>query len=295
MEKINGATLLTPLPKEFSFNDWEHEVPQYDLPKLLEFSFPKTSLICFQSDQHVYAEQWEKKRLEDEVNSICSTKNVYVSTLGDIINGMFWNPGQFEESQQVPVQIRYARSMLKYMSESGSLLFSIAGDHDKWMKKTGMDMYFDFSDTFKAHYCEGITYARFTVGDIEYHWGGAHKLNGSSIYNNTHPEMRAEKTGGLWGCDVIVGAHTHKKGHTTQSITEFPGVSREVHYSSLGPYKPTDSYLRKQGYNKQNPVCEEMFGCAYMFSGKKKKVYYYDDILEGIEEMKLVNDGLIDR
>jgi len=169
------------------------------------------------------------------------------------------------------------------LGENKKLLVGWAGDHDKWMDKMGNSMYADFFENTGAYYMYGLGYVTLQVGKTEYKLTGAHKLPGSSIYNNNHPQDRAARFGGAWGSDIIVSAHNHKKGHSEKTFTGFGGEAIHVHQIALGPYKCQDEYSKKNGWSKQVP--EEMYGSAVILEPDSKYVRYYDDILLANKEL----------
>lgn len=154
---------------------------------------------------------------------------------------------------------------------------------NSWMDKMGNSMYADFNENTGAYFMKGVGYVTLQVGSVEYKLTGAHKLPGSSIYNNNHPQDRAMRFGGAWGSDIIVSAHTHKKGHSEKTIVGFGGEATKVHQITTGPYKTQDEYSKKNGWSKQVPT--EMYGSAVILEPDIKLVRYYDDILLANQEL----------
>ena len=286
---MNGdlPTLITPLPSAGDFTYWadrfekrqdeykEHS-PRSD--NNISIKFHDDAIINFIGDIHTGNPDSDYKRLRQEIEVICNTPQSYVVLVGDIVDGYFFNPAQFEQIEQTPEQWKYIDSMLRYLAQHKKLLAAWGGDHDQWATKMGCDPYGQFSDKFGAYYMKGVGYIHAECGDNEYKITAAHRMPGFSMYNNVHPQMRNERFGGGAGSDIIVSGHTHKKGHSEQAFQEFGGAAHKVHYISLGPYKPEDDYSRKLGFAKQSP--EQMYGCAIRISKDTKHVIYYDDILD---------------
>ena len=293
MKKGDLPVLKTPTLKRLTFTDYwsprfvrrQEEVleAREQQTNSVEIEFPAERIcINFMADLHSGGEA-DYGRINKEVETIVNTPNSYVMLLGDVIDGFFFNYAQMEQIEQVPEQIQYTKSLLKYLGENKKLLVGWAADHDKWMDKMGNSMYADFFENTGAYYMYGLGYVTLQVGKTEYKLTGAHKLPGSSIYNNNHPQDRAARFGGAWGSDIIVSAHNHKKGHSEKTFTGFGGEAIHVHQIALGPYKCQDEYSKKNGWSKQVP--EEMYGSAVILEPDSKYVRYYDDILLANKEL----------
>lgn len=237
--------------------------------------FKGDTIINFIGDCHVGSPYTHYKRLEDEVNAIVSTPNSYAILCGDVIDGFFFNPAQMEQMEQTPEQYQYMNAMVNYLARNGKLLIGFGGDHDGWAKKMGIDPYMMLNG-IGSYYMQGVGHLTAKVDDQEYKITGAHRLPGFSIYNSTHPEMRASRE--IQGADIYFSGHTHKKGQSGQPVQLFGGESRWTHFISLGPYKPTDEYARKIGYAQQD--VESMYGCAVVLKSGYKEVLYFNDILK---------------
>ena len=140
-------------------------------------------------------------------------------------------------------------------------------------KKTGMELR------------RGPQWVTIPVGDQTYLYKGAHRLPGHSIHNPCHAGTRHSKEGSQ-EADVIDWGHSHRKG----SQTIYPRLKDGSHKQFLsigGPYKYSDSYGAKCGYDRQDK--EQMFGNAYIFWGDKRKIEYFDDIIEATERVKEIN------
>lgn len=293
MTKGELPVLKTPTLKRLTFTDYwsprfikrQEEVleAREQLTNNVEIQFPSERIcINFIGDLHTGGE-CDYNRVSLELDKIVNTPNSYLMLMGDVIDGFFFNYAQMEQIEQVPEQIQYTKSMLKYLGENKKLLVGWAGDHEKWLDKMGNSLYADFYENTGAYYMYGVGYVTLSVGKTDYKLTGAHRLPGSSIYNQNHPQDRAMRFGGAWGSDIIVSAHTHKKGHSEKTIVGFGGEAVKVHQIALGPYKCQDEYSKKNGWSKQVPA--EMYGSAVILEPQEKYVRYYDDILLANEEL----------
>lgn len=288
----NRPTFNTPLPSSHGWVYWNNRMKERQqqyveikpgMQNKAEITFPDTVCINLIGDIHAGAPQTDYERIGKEVDKIVNTPSSYVLMLGDVIDSMFWNPGQMEQIEQIPEQAEYLHALLTFLSDHKRLLVAFVGDHDGWPKKTGGDMYAQFAERHGAYLMQGVGYLTFNVGQETYKVSAAHRLPGHSMYNKTHPQNRAEKFGGARGSDVIVSGHTHQKGYSQQGVTGFGGENQKVHYVSVGPYKSSDDYSRKLGFAQQTP--SEMYGSAIILNGKGKRIEYYDDILVANEEL----------
>ena len=277
--------LVTPLPRERDFHYWssrfrerqdQYNEVKNDVDHVI-VRFPEKTILNFIGDIHTGSPETDYNRLEQEIEAIVNTPNSYAILIGDLVDGFFFNPAQFNQIEQTPEQWEYVYSMLRYVGSKKRLLIGIGGDHCLWSFKMGLDPYGQFAEKFGAYYMHGVSYLSSFVGENEYKFTMAHRLPGHSMYSNVHPQMRADRFGGAAGSDVIVSGHTHRKGHSEQAYKQFPGEAKVVHYVSVGPYKAADDYSRKLGFSKLDPA--EMYGSAVVLEKDTKGITYYHDIL----------------
>lgn len=282
-----AATRETPIKKSPSFRQWtkrfkERQNVFEQQENDVAFTFLVPSMINLMSDLHIGHPSVDYKRIENEVNAISSTPNSFVIFAGDLINNMNWNPGQMEEMEQTPEQVGYLRSILKHLAGAGKLLHHIQGDHDGWLKRSGMDIQKELPD-MGVSVSNGPTFFHMKVGKNKYELAGAHQLPGNSIYNNTHPQMRAARFGSMHGADVIFSGHNHKKG-MAKSYTHELGQPKEVTYIALGPYKSTDSWLSKKGFPGQKAL--EMFGASVYLNHRVREIETDMNIVRANKRMR---------
>lgn len=290
----------TPLPTERDFGYWSQrfrqrqevyqeaaEVKQDHVTIGLPGS---VACINFFGDLHVGSPDTDYARIEQEVEMIVNTPQSYAMLMGDLVDGMFFNPGQFLQMEQSPEQFNYTHALVEYLAAHNKILVGWGGDHDNWAKKMGLSAYAKFAEVAKAHYMYGLGYVTLKLGEHDYYLAGAHRLPGNSIYNNVHPARRAMNEKAR-GADIVVHGHTHRKGYGTQSVAEFGGHSRNAHYISIGPYKSKDDYARKLGFG---PLGEaDLYGSAIIITGdtSEKQVLYYDSIINAnLETARIVGE-----
>jgi predicted phosphodiesterase len=278
----------TPLPLDKPFSYWSKRYKDrqatyketIDRTNFAEFTFHNSTLLNFIGDLHVGTPDAYYDRIEREIETIVNTPNSYTVLMGDLVDGFFFNPAEFNQIEQAPEQFEYMRSLVHYLADNNKLLVGFAGDHDMWSAKTGLDAYRTFARETGAHYMRGVGYITANVGEQHYNIAAAHQLPGHSIYNNTHPAVRFSRENE--GADIIVSGHTHRKGLSTQSVRGFGREARQVVFANIGPYKSTDDYSQKKGFTDLAP--EQMFGVSIRLSKDKKLVQPYYDILQANEE-----------
>lgn len=250
-------------------------------PKPEKVCFEKAPLITFQADLHIGGAYTDYERIEAEAEAIVATPNSYVYLVGDLIDAFYFNPAQYEDIEQTPEQVEYARALVKYYADNKKLLGVVAGNHDMWVKKHGFDPYVYILEGIETHYIHGIGYVELGVGDQTYNLSTNHMFKGSSIYNPNHPQRRAVNEGAR-GSDIVVSGHWHDKAIQQLPFKEFGGESRLTTLIALGTYKATDEYIRTYGFANRDPM--SMYGASVILRDGKKVVMPFYDVLEAHEE-----------
>jgi len=277
----------TPIPPNPDFTMWTEQMlarQQQMHEQLTDFKYTfkghEEVTLNFMGDLHVGHPSTHYTRIQEEVQAIKENPTGYAVLLGDLIDHMHWNPGQFEQMEQTPEQISYAQALMRELAQEGKLLLAVEGNHDQWLTRGGYNLYRDLPAQ-GVHATNGPVQMEATVqqgkDEQEYRLGMSHLLPGHSIYNPTHPQMRAEREI-FRGADVVVSGHTHRKGNSRTYVNEWGGV-RSVDMINIGAYKPTDGWLKSKGYKPQSH--EQMYGTAVKLMPGEKYVIVIDDILKG--------------
>lgn len=274
----------TPLPTDKPFSYWSTRFDRRsaemqdakERTQSAEVTFHDTTLLNFIGDIHAGSADTDYKRVEDELTAIVRTPNSYCVLMGDAIDGFFFNPAQMNAAEQVPEQVEYYHSMLRYLGDHKKLIAGWGGDHDGWAAKMGVSANARFARETGAYYMNGVGFVTAHLPNIDYRIMGAHRLPGFSMVNNAHPPMRAAKE--TQGADIVVSGHTHQKAVTQQPQKMFGGHARVITYLSVGPYKRTDDYSQKLGFADQ--PSEALYGASVILSKDRKYVAPYYDILE---------------
>lgn len=278
---------VTPLPEEKDFAYWsdrfkrraEESLETEEVRNHVEIKLPETSLISFIGDIHAGNAHTDYQRLEAEISQILATPSSFCMMLGDTIDNFFWFPPAHEADSPVPDQIEYSWALLHELAKHKKLLVGWTGNHDHtWSERGGNSLYKRFSRETGAYLMSGVGYVDITVGDQQYKICGAHQLLGYSYFNPNHPQTRNYLTGGGFGADVVVSAHTHSKGMQLRAFPEYGNRSRRVLLVNVGAYKTTDGFIRDKGFGDKS--AEQMYGCSIIVRKDQYNIIPSYDILE---------------
>jgi predicted phosphodiesterase len=235
---------------------------------------PDDIVVNFISDVHAFHPTTNHERLRSELETIKKNKKSYVIFGGDLVEGIYWGgAGSGEMVGSLDEQKGFLKEMFKMMR--GKTIGAVSGEHDsKWAAKTGADPYVDFTDLTKAPYKRGLLEIKIISGKEEYLGLVAHKLRGSSLYNNLHPSMRANRE--MPGYDFIFAGHTHRKGIALQP-QRYAGGARTVAHGISGPYKEEDEYTQRSGWISQKT--KQLYGFAVRLNPDTKRIEVDEDIV----------------
>jgi len=248
-----------------------------NLDEVLRVNLPDNPIICTMGDVHFGNPKTIYKRIEEEVTAIKNCPRASVILGGDLVDGFFWGGAtQSEQSANIEEQYRFLGTLFDELK--GRVIVAVSGEHDsKWASKTGIDPYVIMGEHSNIPYIRGVAEVAINTGKQRYDFVIAHKLRGHSVYNATHPQIRAGRE--LQGADVYCGFHNHTKGSSQQPIRSF-GESRVVTYIASGAYKRSDDYSERNGYARQD--LKQLFGHALLLDSKNKDITINNDVLEGI-------------
>jgi len=291
--KANPVTVTpNPNPRERDIAQWtsylrtiqEARGEMVGLPNHVEITHSAHEPVHYSliGDTHVGGDAVDYDRIYREVMAIKETEGTNVITLGDLVDNFFWQPASEGDIVNREEQALYAQQILRELQ--GKLRIGVLGNHDEWSARSGQTMYHNFERDFNAHLMSGISYLTLGVGDSQFRIAMSHQFGGHSIYNNSHAAMRAYRETAA-GADIVVTAHTHRKGVIRQPVHEW-GRDHEVTFISLGAYKATDEYSRKKGYPPMGE--DEMGGVGLIFYPDNNQVDVYTNIERSIEEFRKV-------
>jgi len=248
-------------------------------PNHVTVTLPRTSVIAFIGDQHIGHKNTDHRRVLAEVEAIKASPDTYAVMLGDSVDGIFWGGESGGEQVANMDEQRQIRQQM-FRELKGRVIVGFGGEHDsKWGGKTGADPMGDFTELTDAPYIQGTGEVEINVGEQRYNLLAGHKLRGSSIYNNNHPQFRADRE--VAGADIIASGHTHRKAVTQQPARRF-GHAQLVTHVSVGTYKTQDRYSQREGYPEAKE--EQMGGIALRLHADHKEVEVDTSIVGGIRK-----------
>lgn len=248
-----------------------------------EVTLSDTSVVNFMGDPHFGAREGDLDRLKREFDLILATPNSYVVLIGDILNNFFFNPAQFEELVQAPIQIKLFRALIDELAKYHKLLAGWEGNHDYWSCRSGNDIYNDFMQRTGAYLFFGLSYLTLHIGEADYKIAGSHAFNtAGSQYNPNHPQDKAYRFIGAWGADIVVSGHTHDKGTQIKDFVEYGGGDIRAHFINVGGGKHGDDFIRNKGMKKKGT--QGMSGQSVILTKDKKRIRPYHDITEAHED-----------
>jgi UDP-2,3-diacylglucosamine pyrophosphatase LpxH len=291
-DRAKPPEFITPIPQTKCFDYWSQRLIERQRiymetaqnPNNLEIQFHDDTLLAFISDIHLGSAYTDYQRLEAEVEAIVGTPNAYVWFLGDIVDAFFWMPANQDDIENVQEQYEYAQSLFKYLADHQKLIIGTAGNHDMWIKKSGVNPYTHFTEQTGAYFTHGTTYLTARVVNESYKITGGHQFLGRSYLNPNHSQGRAYRSEGAMGSDVVVSGHYHTKGIQETAFPGYNGTSQKVTMIALGAYKPEDEFTRTKGFAYRDS--NAMYGACVTLS-RDGHVQPYYDILDGVDKFKM--------
>jgi hypothetical protein len=206
----------------------------------------------------------------------------YSMALGDLTDSFFFMPEVGEQLFSGDEQVLFMESALDTLAKDDKLIAGWGGDHDMWSKdKSGAHtLYHRFRERYNAHYLEGVSYVDLTLNNggeqVHYPIIGSHRHKGFSVYNDVHASWRQYNDEAKTDGDILsITAHNHTKGYLRQVRKTFGGREQTIHAISLGTYKVTDRYSRKNGWPRKGDESVSSFGLVLRPEPDKQPEVYW--------------------
>ena len=210
----------------------------------IEIKTDKPIAIGWFADTHVGNSEVDYDRLRWEADEI--KRNPYMKVLlgGDIADSFCFNPAQFGDVANLNEQHLYLHKMIEYMGYD-NVLGAVVGNHEKWARRTGIDMYTEIRKQIPVF--DGIGTIDLMINDVNYTGAIMHKAQGHSYFNPNHGAKRFSMENE--GYDFVMTAHTHKGAEQSQIKNTAKG-SRKVVFLSGKSFKSGDDFLDTQGHSR---------------------------------------------
>jgi hypothetical protein len=243
----------------------------------IEIQTDRPLAVGWFADVHSGSSEVDYERLKWEVDEIKRNPYMKVFLGGDMADSFCWNPAQFGDIANLDEQNLYLRRMLEYMGYE-NVLGAVVGNHEKWTRRTGLDMYTEIRKNIPVF--DGVGTVDLVINGITYTGAIMHKAKGYSYFNPNHPQKRFAMENE--GYDFVMSAHTHKGSEQSQ-IKDTAKGSKKVVFLSGKTFKAGDDFLDTQG-NKR--LDGDGLGTNWiLFNHKKKMMIPLSSTAEVIEIM----------
>lgn len=210
----------------------------------IEIKTDKPIAVGWFADTHMGNSEVDYDRLKWEVEEI--KRNPYMKVLlgGDIADSFCFNPAQFGDIANLNEQHLYLHKMIEYMGYD-KVLGAVVGNHEKWARRGGMDMYTEIRK--KIPVFDGIGTIDLLINNVDYTGAIMHKAKGYSYFNPNHGAKRFSME--TEGYDFVMTAHTHSGAEQSQVKNSAKG-SRKIVFLSGKTFKSGDDFLDTQGHKR---------------------------------------------
>ena len=197
--------------------------------------------INWLADVHIPNQQVDYERLKWEIDEIKAHPYMKVALGGDLADAFVWNPAQFGDVGNLTEQNLYIHRMLEYLGWD-KILFAVVGNHCKWSRRMGLDMYHDLRD--KIPVFDGTGTIDLYINKQLYIGAALHKAKGSSYLDPNYQQKRFLRENE--GYDWVFTAHTHEGGE--QSLNKYTnrGMRKAVVLSGK-TFKMSDDFQDTEG------------------------------------------------
>ena len=226
-------------------NLYKRKKAAHDFNKLIPVTVndDKPIALCILGDPHIDDDGCDIDALERDLDVISSTPGMYAGHAGDLTNNWVGRLARLYANQTTTAG--QAIKLMEWMLNRAPNLFVINGNHDNWNQ--GGDL---------------ISFVMRSVGGINSTHGGRialnfkngkqvriharHSFKGTSVYNPTHGQRRAQ----LWEGNrdhVYVAGHFH-----TDACSMIPQSDGTCSWSfQVSGYKVIDDYALEGGFTEQ--------------------------------------------
>jgi hypothetical protein len=244
----------------------------------IEIKTDKPIAVGWFADTHVGNSEVDYERLRWEVEEI--KRNPYMKVLlgGDIADSFCFNPAQFGDIANLDEQSLYLHKLIEYMGYD-KVLGAVVGNHEKWARRGGLDMYTDIRKNIPVF--DGVGTIDLVINKTAYTGALMHKAKGHSYFNPNHGAKRFSME--TEGYDFVMTAHTHKGAEQSQTKETATG-SRKIVFLSGKSFKSGDDFLDTHG-NKR--LDNDGLGTNWiLFNHEKKMMIPLSSTSEALEVLK---------
>lgn len=251
------------------------EMKEYDTT--IEIETPNRIGLVWWADIHVGNQFVDYERLKWEADEIKANPYFKVALGGDFADSFIWFPSAFDDVANLNEQNLYLYRLIEYIGWD-KVLFAVIGNHDKWLRRSGLDGVDEMRKRVPVF--EGVGTVDLEINKIKYTGAIIHKAKGSSYLDPNFGGKRFLRENDSY--DFVMTAHNHEGGSQSINRKEKAG-EREVALLAGKTFKSTDMWHDTVGYKKKAEL--GLGSNGIIFDHKKKSmlpVNSFDKMLDYI-------------
>lgn len=244
--------------------------------------------VVYTADWHLGDSTVDYRQWIEDIELICTTKNVYMMDLGDEIQNMRSFKVLAAVLSQVltpPQQARLLKGIIEELTTGEKLLCKVTGNHDREFDERiyGQSIQEYLLEKMQAPLFENIGLLTINLGLAQYTNLVYHKSRFSSFMRPSHGSYRQYQL--AYPADIVAGGHDHVGSYEVLHMNQMAqeagkGFGGETFLIKVGSYQ-NSPYGRKYFHNGGRP----MNPTVVMFPDKHKKVIF-SDLRDALEYIK---------
>jgi hypothetical protein len=258
-----------------ALEQWQNTQAVEEKRKSQTIAFPYGPIaLTFFGDRHLGGAGVNVPRVFEEAELVAKTPGMWAVDLGDPIDNFIVGKlmaVRLHTQLTIPDEFALVRRLFRLHGKK--MVAALGGNHVFWTQLlTGIDYFREVLAGVcpRCLYDADEIYVNVKVGEAEFPGLMRHKWRGTSIYNVTHGQERANKWPSLpfvWAA----GAHFHRGG-AARSFTTTDG--EEGLAVQCGSYKEVDPYTRRMGFARHNNTA----AVAIVFDEQTRSMTGFTDI-----------------
>ena len=249
------------------------------------------------SDWHIGSRFMAYKTFRAALNLCIATPRVYWAIYGDEMDNypLDWMPPAIMQVITPRTQQKIVHAIVDELIDHGKILYSFWSDHPAFTERKTGDNPMEPIYMGRVPYFHGKGVVKLRVGEQRYVIFASHKFKGSSIYNPTHPQMRAL----LWevpSADFVIMGHRHQYAYSEvphHDLSYLSGLhkNRVAHLLQVGTAKSGPDHYTIRGWS--DGMFEWPIFVLYPGEHKVKRVYDFEDLEHFLDikiDQKLLKD-----
>lgn len=223
---------------------YKRKKAHHDYNKLINIAVKddKPIAVCHIGDPHVDDDGCDIEALERDLTIIRNTPGMYAGHLGDLTNNWVGRLARLYANQTTTAS--QAIKLVEWMLDQCPVLFLVNGNHDNWQNTDVLD--FIMRSSGAVHDRNRVRIGLNFPNGKQVRIHARHSFKGTSIYNPTHGQRRAQ----LWEGDrdhVYIAGHFHSDG--ASMIPQSDGTCSWAF--QVSGYKVIDEYAIEGGFTEQ--------------------------------------------